>query len=481
MFYCVEVIAKDETKTLENYYVLLICSIRYILKHFPVTMMRTTDDMLKKFNIPPVALTAEMNMESPWNTHADLIFYNIVKSKVGMTFQTYLEHEQGFVSMVHRELVETQSWICTGFTNGYVENVFVLTNLNGVKFNVDATSKAYQALHKQSGSIDGRYFIEKTITSFTPRKIGRTPCAFQKSGRMQAKIVAQKLKQACALNLAMLSTPLTAKGMCSARQSRPEEDNVVLGEMIMVQCKMYPHDSLTSSLSALLKQLTPDPSDMILNRCREVHEDLLKNVPIDINKTALAISFYLRTLEVMLVAESRNNSGNDLSSLMNDTNFHSSILYISFEIIRCTVKFKHLNSEYLAKYLKISVFDLAMVIEVVIGYQGQALNRNLIKRLKEIEERILESEVWKNQEPLYRFLEDESTQSKKNSARNALYFVNQSPQLFQSGECHVRLHSDCNTNLEIFFRKLYRILYSRLMSMNNAIGNQASIIDKVSI
>ena len=50
-------------------------------------------------------------------------------------------------------------------------------------------------------------------------------------------------------------------------------------------------------------------------------------------------------------------------------------------------------------------FDFSTVIELCIRYDGQIMNWNLIRHLKEIEERIIEYTVWRKEEPLYTQME----------------------------------------------------------------------------
>lgn len=141
--------------------------------------------------------------------------------------------------------------------------------------------------------------------------------------------------------------------------------------------------------------------------------------------------------------------------------------------------------------LSIQPFDLLPVIELCIKYDGKLLNWNMVKRLKEVEERILEFEVWKTEEPLYRKLLAEKKQHDSpmdflSSPRKALNFVTAKPSYFrgdsvdQSSFHPNSLENNVPTGpLELFFRKLYRLVHSRLYDLCAELGVDEKVIQKV--
>ena len=114
-----------------------------------------------------------------------------------------------------------------------------------------------------------------------------------------------------------------------------------------------------------------------------------------------------------------------------------------------------------------------------------------MRRLKDLEERILESEAWNEHEPLYSLMESEANLSTLNghsSPRKALSFISSQPAIFygevvQAPSC-LQLSSNDPTQatklslLELFFRKLYRLVHLRLTNLCAALQLNDEIVHK---
>jgi hypothetical protein len=123
---------------------------------------------------------------------------------------------------------------------------------------------------------------------------------------------------------------------------------------------------------------------------------------------------------------------------MGDAKFHRSLLCCAYEMNRYCFKVTSINFEFIMKYLEVKPFDFIIIAEMSIKYFGLLLNWNLVKRIKELEERMLESEIWKTIHPLYSQMDQESELCERNtdyqpSPRKALTHVTSRDSFFKGG------------------------------------------------
>jgi hypothetical protein len=165
--------------------------------------------------------------------------------------------------------------------------------------------------------------------------------------------------------------------------------------------------------------------------------------------------------------EARTGKRTDLSTLFLNNDFHHSILCCAFDLIRHCFNLSTPSLECLIFTLNVDLFNYVLSIELCIKYLGRLLTWNMIKRLKSVEERILEKEIWKKEYPVYTQLktEQEKHASKFNllsspsmfafllmSIGKAFNYINRNKnELSQNTFVE---HSSSITNLEVKYLKL---------------------------
>lgn len=82
------------------------------------------------------------------------------------------------------------------------------------------------------------------------------------------------------------------------------------------------------------------------------------------------------------------------------------------------IKISSITFEAVLHYLDVHVFDFCMIVDVCLHHDArvwylvfdvQIFSWNLVKRLKELEEKILQCEVWKTEQPIYSEMVEDST------------------------------------------------------------------------
>eukprot|EP00158_Paraphelidium_tribonemae_P007428 Partr_v1_DN28239_c0_g1_i2_m75934 putative Retinoblastoma-like len=474
----------------EMYYMALFCAFRFTARHIPSGMITTIGKVMAAFQMEQPAEIDDLSQ--PWTQYEHILWPVILKYFCVNTEQ-FAANEKIFLALVEKELISSNKWTFTKYENGIMTDVFDVRNRNGIAKNLEVINREYQMLQKLAGSLDGRYFLNRrTIGSLTPRKVGCTPSAVQKTAVSSARNLKTQLQRATTLSAAMMSTPLTAKTMSNKRTAKSyADDDYTTGERLRMilnsQC-----DGPTLALQGYFSHCKPDPTNTILDRVTKSINKLMTIAPNEAQIYQLACKFYYRTMELMLRGEESGGTPREkLWSTLHEPKFHSSLLCCALELTRHCFRISSFSFETLIHYLDVSVFDLCMVIELSIKYDGQMLNWNLVKRLKEIEERILECEIWKSEEPLYRFMANEesrlSADGSISSPRKALNYVTQTPNYVQGREFTANIASvsqpQNNTapasSLEIFFRKLYRLLYSRLVNLSQALQIPTTTVEHI--
>ncbi|KAI8837368.1 hypothetical protein BJ741DRAFT_603300 [Chytriomyces cf. hyalinus JEL632] len=90
--------------------------------------------------------------------------------------------------------------------------------------------------------------------------------------------------------------------------------------------------------------------------------------------------------------------------LMGDSQFHKSLLFCTFEILCFTFSISNIHTEGILNLLQVRHIDLCIVIDLLVKWETW-LTVSVVKRLKEVEERILESAMWSD-ETVYNLMND---------------------------------------------------------------------------
>eukprot|EP01103_Thecamoeba_quadrilineata_P003465 TRINITY_DN13234_c0_g1_i1.p1 TRINITY_DN13234_c0_g1~~TRINITY_DN13234_c0_g1_i1.p1 ORF type:complete len:585 (+),score=106.19 TRINITY_DN13234_c0_g1_i1:158-1912(+) len=228
---------------------------------------------------------------------------------------------------------------------------------------------------------------------------------------------------------------------------------------------------------------------------------------------SLGIKLYYKTLESMLVAEENRLQVSNFTTLLNNDDFHCSLVACSFEIVFTVFKLEKYMFPYLLDYFHIKSFELLKLIESFIR-QEQTLPNSLIHHLSKIEERILEQVAWADlNSPIYTLLKEKDAPqtyqtlcqiwlSKQKTVPSSPWKMNQplsrtptkstpstpnhnssSSSSFQtptgpvtpSGESRGRY----SYSLELFFRKVLHLLSVRVNDLSNRLQLPQPFINQI--
>ncbi|KAJ3218847.1 hypothetical protein HDU67_003802 [Dinochytrium kinnereticum] len=96
------------------------------------------------------------------------------------------------------------------------------------------------------------------------------------------------------------------------------------------------------------------------------------------------------------------------STLTADSQFHRCLLILSFDILRTIFNMTTVTFQEVLSALDVNLLDLYVITEIVLSYLPW-LPKCAQKRIKEIQERLLESEVWADAK-LYGLLSSKSSE-----------------------------------------------------------------------
>ncbi|RUS20178.1 retinoblastoma-associated protein A domain-containing protein [Endogone sp. FLAS-F59071] len=106
----------------------------------------------------------------------------------------------------------------------------------------------------------------------------------------------------------------------------------------------------------------------------------------------------------MLLAEQTRLKKKDMSHLLHQEAYHRSVLVCAMELLRFAYRVNTMTFQEFLYAFKVRPFEFGLVIEMIVRREQNRLPWPCVRRVKEIEERILESEVWKEEDPLYNLL-----------------------------------------------------------------------------
>lgn len=281
----------------------------------------------------------------------------------------------------------------------------------------DLSARYEERIRTFSGEIDARFFVEEHISLMTPRKSGgwRTPGI----GKLPA---ARNLAKAFD-DGSYVTSPISARTMVGPRVSSGDEVAVLrqaLSDMDAL-CSAEPSPFLID----LMHSAGPDT---MINTLQQL-EHALVLIPRDVKQSMphyeryLTMLFY-RTLDLVCKRESaRLTDKQPVFNLLRNNKFHRSMLICCFQIVGLALLPAQRQVRFLdtLHHMGLKAFDLVINIETFIRENVQQLSRAGIKRLKEMEERLLETEVWKDDDPLYTLMEAEAeAQARTGATRRPL-------------------------------------------------------------
>ncbi|XP_056462535.1 retinoblastoma-like protein 1 [Gadus chalcogrammus] len=208
------------------------------------------------------------------------------------------------------------------------------------------------------------------------------------------------------------STPLTGRGylkekellvtpVSSATQSVTRLQSMVAG------LRTTPSEHLIS----IFKSCSSDPTETILCRVKTLGQTFKDHYTRDTDNTPgshidfaekrlkLAEILYFKVLENVMVQETKRLPGKDMTVLLGQELFHSSLLACCLEVVLFSYSSQR-TFPWITSTLSLPPFYFFKVIEVFIRAE-EGLSRDMVKHLNSIEEQVLEKEAWTRDSALW--------------------------------------------------------------------------------
>ncbi|KAI3653406.1 hypothetical protein MP228_001353 [Amoeboaphelidium protococcarum] len=464
-------LVKDQVNS-ENIAYLILCCFRFVCNSIPLDFISTLERVQQYDN-----QFSDFDSQCRWTQFEPQVLAILAK-KLNVSYSDVKQQEAAFIQLLHNDFVSSKVWqyetiVTHQDTRGkYLFKLISFIEQNKFLLNLDALSRQYEMLFRStSGQFDGLLWLQSSgadgqkLQINAPQKLA-TPAVISK--REAPRCLKSKLAHASALEMSMLSTPLTARHM-KVKTGDTIENSCILqrfSQMQVIYAKSNEHGMPLDFYRSLPQEYS--------HRVSALYNDVIQQITLaDVQnepqwKLAVTISFYV--LDSIMLAE-RAKSGKivNFQSLLHNSDWLKSILACSLETVRFIKSISSLSLQHIMKSLKLQPYSLCIGIEYFIRYSTKMLNWNVIKHFKTLEERILEQELWQHEQPLYTELQAElrhttSAVSPLTSPRKALKFIVEKP------KDHHDQSESCQSNhsvspLELIHRKLFRLIDTRLYAL----------------
>ncbi|XP_007419939.1 retinoblastoma-like protein 1 [Python bivittatus] len=349
-----------------------------------------------------------------------------------------------------------------------------LLDLSNFVDNNKALNKEYEEYVLTKGDFDERVFLgadaEEEIG--TPQKC----CAALPSGNVRAHVECH-LHQHFEKRSFAPSTPLTGRSYLKEKESAitpvaSATQSVSRLQSIVAGLKNAPSEQLVAIFESCIR----NPLENILKGVKKIGEIFCQNYTLStsdqpvchidfaLHRLKLAEILYYKSLETIMIQEKRRLPGKDMSTILEQDIFHSSLFACCFEIVLFAYRSPR-TFPWIIDVLNVRPFYFYKVIEVLIRSE-EGLSRDMVKHLNSIEEQILESLAWREDSVLWDALqasEDEVPSCEEvifpcnfetgNAGRGLGYL----PMMPASPIMHPRV-KEVRTNLEGNFRRDLQLL-----------------------
>uniref|UniRef100_A0A8C5AYA7 Retinoblastoma-like 1 (p107) n=1 Tax=Gadus morhua TaxID=8049 RepID=A0A8C5AYA7_GADMO len=305
----------------------------------------------------------------------------------------------------HDGLVMEAKSIKQHYFRPYMHRLFsrqILKGNDDLLTEVKAINREYEEYVLTVGDFDERVFLGADADEEigTPRKAPLEP---------PTNPLQQHVQKSASL---APSTPLTGRGylkekellvtpVSSATQSVTRLQSMVAG------LRTTPSEHLIS----IFKSCSSDPTETILCRVKTLGQTFKDHYTRDTDNTPgshidfaekrlkLAEILYFKVLENVMVQETKRLPGKDMTVLLGQELFHSSLLACCLEVVLFSYSSQR-TFPWITSTLSLPPFYFFKVIEVFIRAE-EGLSRDMVKHLNSIEEQVLEKEAWTRDSALW--------------------------------------------------------------------------------
>ncbi|XP_026163529.1 retinoblastoma-like protein 1 isoform X2 [Mastacembelus armatus] len=278
--------------------------------------------------------------------------------------------------------------------------------------NNKAINREYEEYVLTVGDFDERVFlgVDADEEIGTPRKIIQEASVSQTVAQKQLQ---QHVEKSGSL---APSTPLTGRVYLKEKELlvtpvSSATQSVSRLQGMVARLRAAPSDQLMQ----IFKSCSRDPTESILARVKtlgqafkEQYTNDSEDTPgshIDFaeNRLKLAEILYYKVLENVMVQETKRLHGKDMSVLLEQDIFHSSLMACCLEVVLFSYSSPR-TFPWIINVFKLAPFYFFKVIEVFIRSE-EGLSRDMVKHLNSIEEQVLESRAWTTDSVLWSALQ----------------------------------------------------------------------------
>uniref|UniRef100_A0A7N9AY38 Retinoblastoma-like 1 (p107) n=1 Tax=Mastacembelus armatus TaxID=205130 RepID=A0A7N9AY38_9TELE len=281
--------------------------------------------------------------------------------------------------------------------------------------NNKAINREYEEYVLTVGDFDERVFlgVDADEEIGTPRKIIQEASVSQTVAQKQLQ---QHVEKSGSL---APSTPLTGRVYLKEKELlvtpvSSATQSVSRLQGMVARLRAAPSDQLMQ----IFKSCSRDPTESILARVKtlgqafkEQYTNDSEDTPdvqcifISLLKTSekLAEILYYKVLENVMVQETKRLHGKDMSVLLEQDIFHSSLMACCLEVVLFSYSSPR-TFPWIINVFKLAPFYFFKVIEVFIRSE-EGLSRDMVKHLNSIEEQVLESRAWTTDSVLWSALQ----------------------------------------------------------------------------
>ncbi|XP_064413824.1 retinoblastoma-associated protein isoform X2 [Latimeria chalumnae] len=363
-----------------------------------------------------------------------------------------------------------------------------LSSSNGIP-EVEGLSKQYEELYQKNKGLDARLFLDHDPT-LQPDKIDcselyQTPV--KNCPEEEQQLIPPQTPVRAAMN-----TIQQLKYILSAASDEPSDTL----NRYFHSCTLNPMENITNRVENLGQIFKEKFAESVGNGCSEIGSQ----------RYQLGVRLYYRVMESMLKSEEARLSVQNFSKLLNNEDFHKSLLACAMEVVMATYGWSaphsvmavetDLSFPWILNVFDLRAFDFYKVIESFIKAEP-SLTREMIKHLERCEHRIMESLAWQSDSPLFDLIKQFKEQEgqvdqpeQTSTLQQPLQHSHTAADLYLSPDRSPRKkgtptprgnsvqHGDSqtpvsdqvqpsqkpqkSTSLSLFYKKVYRLAYLRL-------------------
>ncbi|KAI8807582.1 hypothetical protein BJ742DRAFT_773039 [Cladochytrium replicatum] len=248
----------------------------------------------------------------------------------------------------------------------------------------------------QEREIDGTMFLDRTFLTDTPRTVFRTPCAPRVSKTPASKLnLSSMMKQVSKFGQLMPATPLTA----NPRSLTLKDSNLSAPKSDIVMAQRRISDALKGGVkvTSLIDRYCPSI------RASEI-TCVIKQRICEFRKRSDAIRRLIKwksgdaniytTVYFHRLFAARN--GVSWDDLLCDNQFHGCLILLAYEFNRLAFKLPDCEFNFAQELLCVEPLELCLIAQLVRKNEQELMGSRLLKnRVMELEERFLETWLWK--------------------------------------------------------------------------------------